>query len=332
MMNRQEQEPVRYEDIWDTAPEDLSSGRGKRKLHIWQVLLFFVACMILFYYLGSLAQYYFGLGGVMLSQLGFLLLSIGFVRLLRADFHEVFPVQCPKLLGIVGVFVTWFGVFFSFFSISFFLIVVAPNTVLQISQSINNTLFGTGFGAVLVVLMVSIAPAICEETMHRGVILAGFRTDLRHRKWLIILCSGLIFGIFHLYPVRMVPTAFIGFVMAYLTVTTNNLFYSAFLHFIHNGLLMLIQVLTSGLAGNELIQQSAQMLSSMPGRFFGIYIAFFGAPAPILLYLGCYLVRRATAPVNPSFLPAGQERKNLALFIGSTLATVLTGIVVFLVC
>ena len=327
-----ERETFCYEDLRDTVPYDLPpKRRAFRKLHIWQVLLFFAAAMILFYFLGSMAQYYLGMGGVLLSQLGFLVLSLAFVLLMRANPREVFPLRKPKAAALAGVLVVWVGVFLASEAMSFLILVFAPKTVLEISQSMNNTLFGTGFSAVLVVLIVSVAPAICEEAMHRGVILAGIRTDLPRHRAIAVLLSGLIFGIFHLYPVRMLPTALIGCVMAYLVLATGNMIYSAFLHLVHNGLLMIIQALATRTVSSDMMQQSAQLLQSLPRGFFGIYIIMFGAPAPFFLYLGCWIVRRATSPVRLSFLPKGRESRTLAYLLGSTIAVVLGGILIFLV-
>ena len=48
------------------------------------------------------------------------------------------------------------------------------------------------------VIVVALLPAICEEAVHRGVII---HTMYRIRKeWLVVLIMGIYFGLFHAKP------------------------------------------------------------------------------------------------------------------------------------
>ena len=304
---------------------------NKRKLHIWQVLILFVAVMLIFYFFGGLAQKYFGSFGVVIQQLGFLLVSVLFVLIMRADLREVFPIRKPKGLGVLGVLVIWVGVFLAAEVSSFLMLIIAPETTLDISQSMNE-IMGSGPLRVFMLFVVSLMPAVCEEALHRGVILNGFKNDLPRHRWLIILFVGLIFGIFHLYPVRMLPTAMIGCVLTYLALTTNNLVYPALLHLLHNGLLMLMSTAAqSTVSSNEFfMEETTQMLESMPRNIFGIYISLFGALVPITLYTGAWIVRRAEWPIKHKFLPEGEERKALLQILIPTIGLVLLGLGVML--
>ena len=69
-------------------------------------------------------------------------------------------------------------------------------------------------------IVVALLPAICEEAVHRGVII---HTMYRIRKeWLVVLIMGIYFGLFHASPLRFLPTAILGAVMSYIMLETEK--------------------------------------------------------------------------------------------------------------
>jgi membrane protease YdiL (CAAX protease family) len=95
----------------------------------------------------------------------------------------------------------------------------------------------------LAILITAVMPAVCEEALHRGFIMASFRTlkdepRLKGRtalvKVLVIGLCGLVFGLFHLDPVRLLPTAILGGVFAYMNIKTESILPSVIMHFTNN--------------------------------------------------------------------------------------------------
>jgi len=92
---------------------------------------------------------------------------------------------------------------------------------------------------------VFIAP-ITEEFIFRQ----GLRNIFRNDKVFIII-SGLVFGGLHVVSsisswtdlLYLIPYCTPGFIFAYILVKTNNVFVSTGLHFLHNGIMMSLQIL-----------------------------------------------------------------------------------------
>ncbi len=83
-------------------------------------------------------------------------------------------------------------------------------------------------------LLIAITPAICEETLFRGLILSGFR---RMGKWPAILATGLVFGLAHSSIYRLLPTLFLGIIFSYAVWRTGSIFAGMLCHALNNGLM-----------------------------------------------------------------------------------------------
>lgn len=77
-------------------------------------------------------------------------------------------------------------------------------------------------------------PAICEEVVFRGVLLAGTR---ELSPWRMVLLNGVVFGAFHLSlstVVRFLPTALLGCVIAWAVWRTGSIWVGVVMHFFNN--------------------------------------------------------------------------------------------------
>lgn len=83
-------------------------------------------------------------------------------------------------------------------------------------------------GRILLLIVVAGVAPICEETLNRGFVLAGYRR-LSFGK--TILFVGLLFGLFHLYPFRFAYTFLLGMALAYLVLVTGSIYSSIAAHF-----------------------------------------------------------------------------------------------------
>lgn len=91
---------------------------------------------------------------------------------------------------------------------------------------------------------VIIAP-LTEELIFRLNFRKIFKTDI-----LFIIISGLVFGIMHLSVassflelIYIIPYSIPGFIFAYTLKKSNNIFVPIFLHLLHNGVMMILQIL-----------------------------------------------------------------------------------------
>jgi sodium transport system permease protein len=100
----------------------------------------------------------------------------------------------------------------------------------------------------IVVLLVALVPAICEELAFRGFILSGFR-HLGHKWWAIALSSAM-FGVTHTMLHQSLVTTVAGAVIGYIAVQTGSIFPGMLFHFSHNALAIIAgQFHESGLFG-----------------------------------------------------------------------------------
>jgi membrane protease YdiL (CAAX protease family) len=93
-------------------------------------------------------------------------------------------------------------------------------------------------------ILVAAIPAVTEEFLFRGPLLAGLGSRLP--PWSAVLGSGLLFGVFHLSPqtaFRFLPTAWLGILLAWVVYETRSIWVGVFLHFINNGSILVLSFL-----------------------------------------------------------------------------------------
>jgi sodium transport system permease protein len=83
-------------------------------------------------------------------------------------------------------------------------------------------------------LFLAVMPAIAEELAFRGVLLHGLRA--RMRPVAAILLAGAVFGLFHVSLFRIVPTAYLGVILAATVVLTGSIYPAIIWHFLNNAL------------------------------------------------------------------------------------------------
>jgi sodium transport system permease protein len=85
-------------------------------------------------------------------------------------------------------------------------------------------------------LLVALTPAVCEEALFRGAILRGLATRMAPAA--AIVCTGVLFGIFHLDLFRLLPSTLLGILLSWLAWRTGSLIPSMAAHFINNAILI----------------------------------------------------------------------------------------------
>ncbi|WP_437335958.1 ABC transporter permease subunit/CPBP intramembrane protease [Sorangium sp. So ce394] len=85
----------------------------------------------------------------------------------------------------------------------------------------------------VVLLLVAVTPAVCEELLFRGLVYAGLR---RAGPAVAIGVSALLFGLAHGSVYRLLPTLSLGLVLGYARHRTGSVLPGALLHALNNGL------------------------------------------------------------------------------------------------
>jgi sodium transport system permease protein len=87
-------------------------------------------------------------------------------------------------------------------------------------------------------LVICVAPAICEELAFRGFILSGLRRT--GHKWGAIVISSLFFGLAHGILQQSLGATVIGIIIGYIAVKSGSLLPGVVYHAVHNGLSILV--------------------------------------------------------------------------------------------
>ena len=222
----------------DPDPSVAARRRGIPRVSEAVALLFIVA--ILYLVGGAVLQIYLGEPGLLLGQLLFMALPV--VLLVRARGYPMREVLALRgfdrehflagiLLmyggGLIALYLAWAQSFFIPIPLDF---LEAMAEVLT-ADSVERFLW--------LLVLAAATPAIAEELLFRGVLLSSLRG--RMPELLVVVVTGLIFGLFHLAPqtaFRVLPTAWLGMVLAWVVISSGSLPLAMVLHFVNNGTLL----------------------------------------------------------------------------------------------
>ncbi len=207
-----------------------------------QAIGFIAAVAVLFFYMGFPLQAGWGERGLLLSEWLILLLpAFLFVRVAGFDFGETFSFRRPegqKVLGALlliagGMPLGWFLAWAQGF------VLPIPWDMLEGLEDLITAESPSRFLWLLALL--ALTPAICEEVVFRGVLLAGTRG--RASAVRVAAFNGLVFGAFHISfesAFRFLPTAWLGFLLAWAVLSTRSIWVGILMHFVNNGSIVLM--------------------------------------------------------------------------------------------
>ena len=114
--------------------------------------------------------------------------------------------------------------------------VPAPDFMVEMQESMMEMItkfLKSDNALILGILHIGIVPSVCEEILFRGYV----QRSLEKSGGIVmaILVSGLIFGSFHLQITNILPLAFLGIILAYITYISNSLIPAMVAHLINNG-------------------------------------------------------------------------------------------------
>ena len=253
--------------------------KGQEKLHPWMGFVLFGIVMCSFLLFGVWMQQNLGIPGLILTEVMFLGIAIIYCLITHVDLREVFHFKKIKVRDFFGsMFMLAGGFLLSIISVGL-VGSLLPSSMTEAAE-LSDFLYGS-MGYIPTILIVAVLPAICEEAIHRGAIIANFRS--LKRDWVIVLIMGLLFGIFHLSILRFLATAILGACLSYVVVKKNNLLLSMIMHFTNNLVSATMGYLTSG------TDATTSLATTDMTQVLGAYLVI-GFAAPILLTIGMLLI------------------------------------------
>lgn len=195
-------------------------------------LLMSIAILLLgMIYIGNIVGTRSLFAGTIVNQIMILAIPIIITWYMKSDKKQLFNLKCPKVRAIAGSLIFYVGVYLAVLLINTVLTVTfadsAQNVEMTFDEIIKQPLL-------LLLLVVALMPAIGEELMFRGLVFGSMR--FKYGAGWAIFISALIFGLFHMSLVKLIPTALLGACFAIVVKKGGSIFVSMLLHFINNGI------------------------------------------------------------------------------------------------
>lgn len=270
---------------------------NSKKLEFNTFLIYFIAvlCFVCiricsyyncFAFMGQYASYYVSI----IVQVGiiFLLPLLLFKKMNKIKYKETFDFygfkkisfKCIVLAVILGVVLFVLNTFVA----NFFYSII--ESLGYKSHSSGGAVGATWWTLVLNIICTAVLPAICEETLHRGMLLRGISRLGAKRA---ILISGLLFGLLHMNIEQFFYATLIGFFFGYIAFGTDSIYPTIILHFMNNALSTFMQFArVKGWAIGSVFTNFMKALST--NRFLGFVVMLL---VLVLLFIFLFALSRA---------------------------------------
>lgn len=309
-------------------------GKEKKQLRLWQGLLVIILAGLEVFVFSSFLPQWLGMGRSLIGELILLGTAVGAVAVFHGNFRSVFPIHKPKLTEVMGTILIYLGASQAISVVTMIEMYIAPEMVTETSIGLSSMF--TSSSMIVAIIVVGIAPAICEEAVFRGVFFNSIWNQT-HGKWIPILVTAAVFGLFHGSIIRFFPTFLLGIVLGYLVYETNNMFYNVMFHAINNiipvlvlyGMQFLMQLMARALGMNGsgmwnfVMDTATSQVSQLSPAFMGIYMIDGGVGLAIL-YLGNHVLHLGREGYPKELFPK-EKRKQQFIWLALALALAVTG-------
>lgn len=232
---------------------------------------------------------------MLLSQIALITPSLIYVIANKVSVKEL--IRFKKIKGT-----SFILLFFFSFAITPLMSLINSISLLISDNHIQNVVgeMATKIPFFVTLIVVAIIPAICEESIYRGVFFNGYRGAGTMKA---ILMSGFLFGLFHMNLNQFSYAFCMGIVFALIIEATDSIVSSMFVHFTINGSQMVLLYIRpyllesmkkiSDSAGVETITdslESTELTREMIVESLPILIGnaiFFTAIASLFFYILC---------------------------------------------
>ena len=227
----------------------------KSKLFYASLIYLICACsLVLLYILSDVLDFSF-MSTIAFDIIFAVILQVGVLFILPLLLFKTFTKQTFKqtfkefkytkisFLSIICAIVIGLGCYFLNLAIASFF-----SSIIQLFGYESAPTFASGettnsaLGLIINLILVAVLPAICEENLHRGMLLSGYAT-MGIKKAVIL--SSLMFGLLHLNVNQFFYTTILGFLIAMTVVISKSIVPGIIIHFINNALSIYLNFATS---------------------------------------------------------------------------------------
>ena len=137
----------------------------------------------------------------------------------------------------------------------------------------------------LEIFLVAFLPGVCEEFVHRGILLQGTK-HAGFKK--AIVMSSLMFGLIHFNVQQFFYAFVIGLILGFVSVVSKNIFPGMIIHFINNAISIYLDYASNrGWLFGDSLDKIQGLLSS--GNSFAIFAISAGTMILIVLLLSLFI-------------------------------------------
>lgn len=257
----------------DVFSPGVRSGRG---LTPGNAVLFAAVLLVVTFYGSVLVERRTGVAALILgSQLGFFLLpSLLWCRLFRVPLRETLQLRLPTARGWAATALLAAGGW-SVGAVVWEQLLRFPGARAY-SDWLGELLGKQGqLGLSAAVLLVALLPAVAEEVTFRGVVLAGLRRS--GSRWIAVVGSALIFGLFHLNPYHVVAASVVGLLLGWVALESGSIVPGMLIHLVNNGVQVLLDRLP-GVAGE--LRSPVVVVAALASTALGLWLVRGSRPIP----------------------------------------------------
>lgn len=198
----------------------------------------------------------------------------------KLNFKEVFKFNRLKIVPAVLILLISVPAYFVALMLNYFVLFVLqfigdiPSQPIPVPQNLPQLLVG--------ILIIAVSPAICEEMLHRGILLKAYENRGSMKA---VVITSIFFGIFHFDVTNLLGPIFLGLLIGYYVIRTNSIFAGMLAHFLNNTIAELLQYFARNDETAEVVRISMEELG---------YITLYGAGGVILTMVLIQLFRYST--------------------------------------
>lgn len=167
-------------------------------LKFYNGLIVFAVVLICMIFIAAPAQYFLGIYGLAVTELMLLVIALVAARILKVNFRSIFPLKLPPIRYFIAALFLYAGMY-----LIIMLVLMTTEFFFPSMNDVGQAIISVGSSVSpgVSLLIMAVLPALCEEVLHRGLILSSFK-HIKNTA-LIIICSGVIFGLFHLIRIAL---------------------------------------------------------------------------------------------------------------------------------
>lgn len=197
---------------------------------------FLVAVTILLViYAGSMLQIRYGLAGLFGTQLILLAVPLFLVVYTKRDVKKTYGFARTRAVNYLGSAVLIAGAVLINLVIAIGLAFLFPESAGNVETVFSDIMSGN---VLAVLLVIAVAPAVCEEMLFRGVILHSLQA--RYRVPSAIAVTAILFGLYHMSVIKFIPTGLLGLLLCIVVWKTGSIYPAMLMHFINNAFSVII--------------------------------------------------------------------------------------------